>query len=73
MIDFEHYEKNKGQTCLNKWSKIPQVKEAMDKMNDENKSIDLAVKLEENRVSFLRDGNDAYLNNMMIFVKEFNN
>lgn len=68
MIDLEDYEKNKGQRCLDKWNKIPMVNEAMKNL-DVEKQKELSVKLEDNRISFFKNGTDKFVENMMNFIQ----
>jgi hypothetical protein len=69
MIDLKDYEENKVQRCFDKWMKIPPVQNALTKLDNPSQAMEVAVKLEENRVHFLKDGNDKYLDNVLKFIE----
>ena len=69
MIDLKDYEENKTQRCFDKWMKIPHVQNALTKLDNTSQAMEVAVKLEENRVYFLKDGNDKYLDNVLKFIE----
>ena len=69
MIDLKDYEENKAQRCFDKWMKIPPVQNALSSLDNTSQAMEVAVKLEENRVAFLKDGNDKYLDNVLKFIE----
>lgn len=69
MIDLKDYEDNKAQRCFEKWMKIPPARDALTKCDNPSEAMNIALKLEENRVSFFKDGNDKYFHNVVKFIE----